>query len=338
MGFSVSQSFLSIWICIFGGCYTDAHKFLLYPINLESHILIFSLFGAALTEKGHNVDLLVASNAHLHFAVDNSINMIQYPVRFENNFHDNDNGTARIAEALDAMKTGYLKTVLTMTKQYDYFMAQQQKECEDLLQNNALMTTLAQQGYDYMVLDNLDVSCGPAVPYKLNVPIVLLSTPGPYWKYRIPALPSVSPHVLLPFTESMTFTERCINLIEYCIAELYIQSYASDYYVTQYVPERPNKTGIEIMEDAALVFISHYDLLQFPLPSVPWVVQVGDLSVRDPTALSNEYRSLLKSTKWREVFLVSMGSLMKNIPNDVLAKFCDAFRLLDDPTTTTTYT
>ena len=93
------------------GC-TNSYKFLLYPNNIESHILVFSKFGSALTENGHRVDLLIASNAHLNFRVDRSINIIRYPVRFEKPLFDTDTHVG-IDETLDSLKAGYLNLFAT---------------------------------------------------------------------------------------------------------------------------------------------------------------------------------------------------------------------------------
>ena len=324
----MSITFILLWIVVLNIFHINAYKFLLYPNNMQSHLFVFSKFGAALTEKGHEIDLLVASNAHLPFSIDPFINIIRYPVRFEKPFFDPDHGTARISAALDALKSGYWKTLDVVRKQYEDMMTQQHAECEDVLQNDGLLDILHQRGYDLMVIDNCDLECTPVVPYKLNLPIALLSTDGPYWGYRIPALPSVSPHVLLPFTQPMNFFERFVNLVEFCIAELCIYCYASNDYVKRFVPERPAITSLDIFRSASLVFIRHHDLLQFPLPNLPHIVQVGDLTVEEPSMLPNEYEALFSSTQ-RHVILFSMGSLLKQFPEDILAKFCDAFRLLE---------
>ena len=308
-------------------CYITAYQFLIYPINAESHRLVFAKFAAALTEQNHTADMLIPSNARMQFKMDPSISIIRYPVRFEHSIHDTENAS-KIEEALTALKYGYIQTAKVVLKQIDDLMEFYRAECEDLLQNEILMDKLVQNKYDLLILDSFDTACAPVLPYKLGLPIAVLTSGGIYWYNRIPLLPSVAPHLILPFSEKMTFYERFLNFIVFCVIENnIINFYDNDYYVRKYAPDKPPVPTSEIIRGTLIYFYRHYDLLQFPLPKMPNIIQVGDLTVQEPFDLSDEYDFIL-DTSITDVIVFSIGSIFKEMPEDLVRKFCDAFRML----------
>ena len=300
-----------------------AYSILAYPVNSKSHILAFTKFAAALTERNHRVDILIPTNNELNFEIDASIGIIRYPTRFETCFIDD-----ICAEAMETTPSGYFQTVNKALEGFAIFREYCQNECEDLLQNQELIRRLSERAYDLLILDNTCAICGAILPYKLNLPFIIFSTGGIYWYNRIPVLPSISPHLLLPLSEIMSFTQRFINLIVFCIAEYNIDNLIDDHsYSRKYVPEKQALTPSKILQEAMLYFYRHNDLMQFPLPKAQNIIHVSDLTVEDASPLPAEFESILGSTN-NSVILFSIGTNLQDIPDDLARKLCSAFRML----------
>ena len=327
----LSTTFVAfLLICILTIPTAHSYRILAYPDNAESHILAFAKLAAALTEANHSVDLLIPSNSRLLFPVDPRISIIRYPVRFERAFYQDAQGGVRImGEALLKSTSSHLETVMNNFVVYQSHLEQDRAECEDLLQNSDLIDKLAANKYDLVVLDILDVACAPALPYKLGLPVVLFLPGVAFWAYRIPVLPSVAPDVHLPYSQQMSFWERTINLVSRGITEVMANYFASDdFYIRTYVPEKPVLPPKDILREALLWIYRHSDLLQYPMPQMPNVLTVGDLSVKEAGPLPTEYETLLNSTKG-PVILFSMGTLFDHLPDQLVYRFCDAVRLLN---------
>lgn len=92
-------------------------------------------------------------------------------------------------------------------------------QCDSMLKNEQLMTTLRDANFDAVLLDPM-VVCGDLVANVLDLPLILslrFSFGNVMERHcgHAPAPPSYVPAVPLPYSDRMTFMERLINTVTY---------------------------------------------------------------------------------------------------------------------------
>ena len=309
---------------------SQTFKILMYPHNSKSHIMSVSLIGDALTEKGHNVDMLVASNSDFEIHTNSQIRIIPYPVTLATPSERTDTIVKMQHDLAKVVDKGFVEYIYVAKDGYETCMQHVKLECAELLGNTDLFETLKQNQYDLVILDPFESVCSVAVPYKLNVPIVVTAiVPIVYWYYRVPVLPSVIPTIGTTTSNPMSLSERMMNLLARCFVELHAAYMALDtYYIDTYVPERDRKTPLSILQDALLWMNMQESLLYEPVPAMSNTLDIGDLFITESKALSVEYKDILNQPD-KNVIYMAMGTAYDNLPSNVILKFCDAFRHLN---------
>ena len=89
------------------------------------------------------------------------------------------------------------------------------------------------------------------IPYKLDVPFIMMGPLAFPQNKRVPILPTVFPSAFLPYTDQMTFLERVHNTLFQLI--LYWQHvFVNSSLVYEYVPEKPYISPIDLSAKAKL--------------------------------------------------------------------------------------
>jgi hypothetical protein len=89
------------------------------------------------------------------------------------------------------------------------------------------------------------------IPYKLDIPFIMMGSLGSPQCKRTPILPTVFPMKFLPFTDQMTFQQRLLNTF------VELLSYRENRFINsslieEYVPEKPRISLIDLQAKAQL--------------------------------------------------------------------------------------
>ncbi|ESO82398.1 hypothetical protein LOTGIDRAFT_170025 [Lottia gigantea] len=161
-----------------------------------------------------------------------------------------------------------------------------------------------------VILDNTPIAqtlC--VIPYKYNISFIYLGVNFEPFSAAIPFSTAFVPYKGLPLSDQMTFTERLGNA------------------VSMYAPERPSIAVREIQKQAALHLIEWNFVLDYPVPTLPHVILIGQITPKHSRkeSLSTELEDFLERSK-HGVVLVSFGSIAPTTRNDVLDKMVSAFQ------------
>ena len=305
-----------------------AHRFLLYPLNSQSHIRILLKFGEVLTAANHSVDILMASNNHFQVAPESKIRILEYPVSSGIPLDDLPTISEYCVKSHKSGESSLLVPLNTFVKDYAANTGQFIGECEELLNNSVFIAMLKNNQYDFVLMDNFEIACAPTLPYKLNVSFGIVAMPMLSWFYRLPVLPSVMPYPASNLSDKMSFLQRFYNTLFYLLAEFYAAYHSrTTYFSAKYAPERgPPKSAAEIQRSAELFFFAYDHVLFYPVPRMPNSIDVGDLLMGEVNEVPEEYQRVLESDK--KVILFSMGTVFNHMPRELEFKFCSAFAML----------
>jgi len=206
-----------------------------------------------------------------------------------------------------------------------------QQWCQYLtVDNDDILDKLEREKFDIAVMDAF-IGCVYLIPHRLQIPFITCGLTLDPLTVRVPWLPSFVPNVLFPFSDQMTFIERLKNTAASIVIPLIIPL-CSD--MEQEVLDKFRRYGYfsspsELVSKSALWFLTRDDVLDYPQPMMPNMVNVGGLTVKRATGeLPPDIKNFLDGAK-KGGILVSFGSAMSRIPAHMVEKFSEAFGRLD---------
>jgi glucuronosyltransferase len=161
------------------------------------------------------------------------------------------------------------------------------------------------------------------IPYKLNVPFIMIGNEEFPQCTRAPILPTVFPYKNYPYTDHMTFLQRITNTLKY------LQTYQKYPYINlslihEYVPEKPYISPIDLQAKALLWIVTEHSVLSYNQPIMPNVRRVAHLQTLVRKPLPPEFQSFIESTD-NGIIIVSFGTVLASVPPQVKDNFLAAF-------------
>lgn len=312
---------LSIWISWIS--LATSAKILMIPANINSHFIYFGQVGAAMANEGDDVTLFLPSNAKpLDMFKNTSLKMEHYPTKGETSLINSDHFSELLIKA--ALTTSLISWMSVMLEGGPMIEEQMTIDCTHRFEPEVFNRIKAAK-YDFIIQDNAAFTCGFVFPYALDVPYGGLSVPYlQSYLYRVPTLPSFSPSITGSRSDVMSFPERVVNMLLEIVAITTLNH--TTYFCEKYAPHKPVRTPVELVNNAAL-WLTLDDLgFNFPGPRMPNFISVGDVMARPAKPLPVDLQAFMDSTN-EGVMLVSQGSFMNQLPDDVILKFCKAFKM-----------
>ena len=163
------------------------------------------------------------------------------------------------------------------------------------------------------------------IPYKLGKPYAYLTPDcvGPI--RRIPLMPSYVPNFLTSYSDKMNFRERTINFFVYVVV-LFLD-FGGFEESRKFVPERPVASFKDLTLNASLCLQLRDNLIDFIRPEMPDVIPVARLMAREAKPLPTDLQSYMDQST-NGVILVSFGTVVGELPPDVIQKLLKAFDTL----------
>jgi len=184
--------------------------------------------------------------------------------------------------------------------------------------------------FDLVIIDGfLFTKCIYLVPHKLQVPWITYSDLVDPLIARVPWLPSFVPHIVLPYTESMSFYQRLVNFISTFVFSFAIPGPPSEI-INKYQQYGSFSSADELMARSLLwLYPRDSFVLDYPHPRMPNMIEVGGLTVKPAAGnLSPDMRKFIEDAE-KGVVLMTFGTIASSFPVAVAEKFLSAFRRLE---------
>ncbi len=177
---------------------------------------------------------------------------------------------------------------------------------------------------DLIVMDSSPIAIMlTLIPYRQNVPFIMMGSGEPPQHTRAPVVPAVHPHNWLPFTDQMNFLQRALNTITYLLAYR-VNPFIDSSFITEYIGEKPYISPIDLRAKALLWTIRQHSVLSYNPPTMPNVKRVGHLQTLTPKPLLSELQAFVENAD-NGVIIVAFGSILASTPTRVIDKLLAAF-------------
>ena len=199
-------------------------------------------------------------------------------------------------------------------------------DCIAALEDPQLKKTIDAAKFDMVLVDGFaPARCNYILPYRHGLPYASLTDPYEPWFLRIPAVPSFVPIQPSGMTERMSFRERLVSLLFHIGIGTASIPAGHDYLVEKYAPSLPAKTVHELARDSMVFFITKDVVLDYPLPTLPHVINIGGISVKPGKPLPQDLEQFMKGAE-HGVIVVSFGTVAKYFPQNLNDRMYEAFK------------
>uniref|UniRef100_A0A671FAZ6 UDP-glucuronosyltransferase n=1 Tax=Rhinolophus ferrumequinum TaxID=59479 RepID=A0A671FAZ6_RHIFE len=319
----VSEKWISA-ILLLQLCYTGCGfcgKVLVWPCDM-SHWLNLKIILEELTERGHEVTVLVSPNSFvIDYSTPSSLNFEVIPQP-----QDREAAANTLNGFLD-LATNVMPTLSRWqaARKLQDFLLQETGNlkllCESVVYNQTIMKKLQETNYNVMVIDPV-MPCGELVAELLEVPFVYtlrFFLGGTMEKYcgQLPFLPSYVPVAMGGLTDRMTFLERVKNLMLSIFFDFWLQQYDIQLWDQFYSEALGRPTTLcETMGKAEIWLMRTYWDFEFPRPYLPNFEFVGGLHCKPAKPLPKEMEEFVQSSGEYGIVVFSLGSMVKNLTEE----------------------
>jgi 2-hydroxyacylsphingosine 1-beta-galactosyltransferase len=335
----------TVFVSLLSSRLSDGARLLIISDAMSSHVMQFSRLGLELAKLGHDVRVLVPSNARIPNSVrqqqqldevdsgsiddktgsSGKFELTTYPAGDETPYFNSlEFGNTVLEVALTKSFIGKLRLLYTFVgKFFDILVTDGRR----LIENQEVMEDLRNGGYQFVILE--PASMAYAVPLTLGIPYALMGVCfTPAHSYRVPRLASFSATPSLDYGDRMTFTQRLTNFVFMITASL------TDPFRRLEIPAdrlHGNTSAITVLEAirrSSLWLMVEDSAVGYATPHMPNTIPVGDVMTGRPGLPLPADLEKFVAASTDGVIVVSFGSYLDNVPDYVVDKFCDAFRRL----------
>lgn len=309
------RQILVVWLALLLTRLTNAaaKHIMCMPLPCTSHVYMHLKLARALTERGHEITLVIPSNIGIRDVLDLSgLQVIEYATRLN---MVKDVATPTMVRPYFEGREADLENVVQTMRQISH----------EILTNQMLFEKMKLAKPDLFVYDDGSASRMFLIfAYRMGVPFAGLHFASEPFFRRIPFSPAVDPVEFLPVGQHMTFTERLTNFMIY--ASQYLNDpLCPEKAVATYAPEM-TYVPMTMLGARAEVWLSFFDhILDYPRPTLPNVKVVGGIAASPAKPLPH-YLQLFMDDAQEGVVIVSFGSFVLDLPDNIVQKFWEVFR------------
>jgi len=204
------------------------------------------------------------------------------------------------------------------------------KDCQYMMEDKSFIETVKSIGFDIAIVEPFIVCpCSMILPKHLGMPFVAMTAYFFPWDIRIPALPSFYPTgIFTTYRNLLNFKDRVGSLLVYLFFQFNLLiNWDSDVSLL-------NKYAVgvsswkELLLEAELFIVANDHLLDHPQPLMPNFIRLPGLSCKPSQPLPDDLEQLMTSAK-QGVIVMTFGSTITGMPDDIVRKFLDAFAQLN---------
>ena len=290
-------------------------KVLMIAAQQVSHVMEQVAVGEDLITRGHSVHMLLQDTfPKLDSVRDVGIHPVVYPQGMQ----------AGMTVLLDKIQIECFNKDFQPLKAASGMMDVLKLECSNLLYNTELMDRLRDEDYDLAMVDGFMFShCLFLIPYNLTIPYVFMSATGAELAYGIPNIPSMSVSVMSTNTPCMSLWQRFASAFEQCFLCFLLYTSDTPSLVEEFAPSQ--SSTLEVVRKSSLFIYPRDHVLEWPYVSLPNVIRVPGITVREGQPLSGDVSDVVEGAGFGGVILLSFGSSVDSVPKDIFQKFMHAF-------------
>ena len=299
-------------------CFAANILFLVYPTY--SHFTGPANVGKFLQSQGHKV-VVTAPTRLKDKLKDHGVNLLLYHCLGEY-------PEERLLQKLIFKE--YFATLSTLQRIQRFLRASQGLELVKnvgvkILKDARLFEDIEDFKPDLIVLDSNPLAIMlTLIPYKLNIPFIMMGSIEFPQYIRTPIMPTADPHLSLPYTDQMTFLQRLSNTIIHVLAYR-INPIINPSVVSEYIADKPYVSPIDLQAKAQLWLMRQHSVLGYNPPMMPNVKRVGHLQTYTRKPLHPDFQAFVENAE-NGVVIASFGSVLASIPFQVQDKLLAAFK------------
>lgn len=214
------------------------------------------------------------------------------------------------------------------------FSEMHRKICEmviHIIEDAKLINSIREAEYDVMLTDPANGG-GVVLAHYLHLPLVFNVRWTVHGEGHFAVAPSPLSFVPFPLsmlTDKMTFFQRVYNMLFTNIRLFFYKLIISPHYSA--LCERvfgPDVNYFELFQ-AADIWLMRVDFVfEFPRPTMPNIVYMSCFQCKPPKALPDDLENFVKSSGEHGVVVVSLGTLIGQLPEDIADEMAAAFAKL----------
>ncbi|XP_057185551.1 UDP-glucuronosyltransferase 2A1-like [Triplophysa rosa] len=297
-----------------------------------SHWINMKVLIVELHSKGHNMTVIRRSTSW--YIEEQSLYYTSVTVdtgEFEDDFM-----VRFLPRLLQNMREGrsFWNELTLVEEVYTRFGEIQKEVCNmtaKIFNNEILMKSLEDAKYD-LVLTDPAFGGGVLLAHRLGLPLVLNARLTMYGEGHLVVAPSplsYVPVIGLQLTDKMTFSQRVMNGVTY-IMILYKNS---KYFGFPYKEFSQKYLGADVdffslLQDADIWLMRNDFTFEFPRPTMPNIVYMGGFQCKPAKPLPDDLEKFLQSSGEHGVIIMSLGTLIAQLPQDVTQEIAAAFAQL----------
>ncbi|KAF8362240.1 hypothetical protein PRIPAC_89163 [Pristionchus pacificus] len=310
----------------------DAYKILVYNSKYaHSHSNFLGNIADVLVDAGHNVTSLIPIiDKDVHDAKEKSSKI----------YIQASEETQKVMNLLNSKKDNFFKLntfnpLLTLRMRIE-FAQQFAFQCKAVLDEVQLLERLKNEHYDVVIVENFDM-CSVGYAHLLQ-PKSLITTSAaiPFsWMYHEFGMPLSLSFNPSSYISSMngSFWNRVKNIYAEWLMHLFFYPgrwMVEDVFRERYGPSFPSLQ--EISSHAAYTLFNTEPLIDFAVPTLNRIVNIGGIGAKDPAPIGKEWDQLL--SRCSQNILLSFGSVAKSIylPVDVKESIVNTIARFPDVT------
>ncbi|KAI4899765.1 hypothetical protein NFI96_020963, partial [Prochilodus magdalenae] len=301
---------------------------LVFPVD-GSHWVNMKFLIEALHAKGHNITVIRAADSWFIKETSPLYTSITIPSTaiFDEVFMK-----SYINRLLEILREGSTFARVKLEKETWEKAAEMFEKEKDLLMrltaDQQLVQSLRDTKFEVYITDPVLVSC-ILLGRFLKLPMVFNVRWTVHNEGHFAIAPSPLSYVPLPMTElpnRMSFFQRVLNVILYIVIELQVSYYLSSNYdaLCKQICG-PEVNYFEIVQGADLWLFRGDFVFEYPRPTMPNIIYMGGFQCKPAKPLPQELEDFVQSSGEHGIIVMSLGTLVEQIPRDVTNAIAEAF-------------
>ncbi|XP_051561154.1 UDP-glucuronosyltransferase 2C1-like isoform X2 [Myxocyprinus asiaticus] len=312
---------------------------LVIPVVQNGKVLVFPMDGShwvhmktlieVLHAKGHNITVMRMTDSW--YIKEFSPHYTSITLKSAGGFGEEflEMFTSRLMEIQRGSSTwAHINLEIEMWKSIYEMIKTESELIISMLEDQQLTQSLKEAKYD-LVLTDPAMFGGIILGHYLKLPMVFNARWTLYSEAHFMIAPSPLSYVPFPFLEfpdRMSFFERMKNVVMYIIAEaqsalLFAPTYNA-------LCERfigPGVSFLTLVQRADLWLHRVDFIFEFPRPTMPNIVYMGGFQCKPSKPLSQDLEDFVQSSGDHGVIVMSLGTLIGQLPDDVAEAIAEAF-------------
>ncbi|KAK7913466.1 hypothetical protein WMY93_013677 [Mugilogobius chulae] len=330
--FTSIMRWVGVIFCLLLPCVVHGGKVLVFPVD-GSHWVNMKILIEELHSRHHQITVVrsndswyIKENSPLYTSL-----TVDWPSGFDENFISN--FVSKLMEIQRQGKSAWVRWNLEMEQaQKSLEMYEKCSQMtQGLLEDESKMTFFRDSNFDLILTDPV-IPTGVIMSHYLGVPLVYnvrwASVGEAHFSFA-PSPLSYIPVTGTMFSDKMDFFQRVINVLAFSFTYFQVSKYVAAPF--QDVIEKylgPDKDYFSIFLSADIWLMRVDFVFEFPRPTMPNVVYMGGFQCKPAKPLPPHLEDFVQSSGEHGVIIMSLGTLIGSIPNDLSEEIAAAFAKL----------